>query len=73
MQIPGKARYMRCSNIASRMGRMLDSTDRAMKNQSTPKDIILYLFEYTSDNIMTPVISTKAIGVMPSKKPPFIE
>jgi hypothetical protein len=59
--------------MASRMGRMLDSTDRAMKNQSTPKDKTLYLFEYTSDRIMTAAISTNAIGVMPSKKPPFIE
>jgi hypothetical protein len=58
--------------MASLMGRMLDSTDRAMKNQSTPKDKTLYLFEYTNDRIMTPSISTNAIGVTPSKKPFFM-
>ena len=66
---PNAGKYSLCSNIASLMGIMLDSTERVMKNQKMPMEIMGLFFTSLMPRAARPVKNRKAKGVYVSKKP----
>jgi len=62
-------RYRRCSNMASLIGRMLDSTDRVMKNHQTAKVMIGRRRYCRVPSTASVVRNRNAAGVASSKNP----
>jgi len=60
---PTMGRYSRCSNNASLMGIILDSTESVMKNQKIPKETTTCFFINPIDSTTIPAIHEKAKGV----------
>ena len=66
---PNTGKYSLCSNNASLIGIMLDSTERVMKNQKMPIEIMDRFFTSFIPRAARPVKNRKANGVYASKKP----